>query len=141
MNMCGCRIIELPSIEAHGHLTVVEAEKQIPFKIERIYYIYDVPAGQVRGGHAHRDLEQLIIAINGSFDVIVEDKSGRKKFHLDQPHIGLYLPRMAWREIEKITPGAVCLVVSSKRYDESDYIRDYDGFKRLLKDQNNNATQ
>lgn len=136
-----CRLIELPRIETKGHLTVVEAEKQIPFKIERIYFIYDVPAGQVRGGHAHRDLEQLIIAINGSFDVIAEDSSGRKRFHLDQPHIGLYLPRMAWREIENITPGAVCLVVSSKLYDESDYIRDYEDFKKLLKSEDDNETQ
>ena len=129
------QLIELPRIETHGHLTVVEAEKQIPFKIERIYYIYDVPHGQVRGGHAHRDLQELIIAINGSFDAIVEDRAGRKRYHLDQPHIGLYLPRMVWREIEEITPGAVCLVVSSKLYDERDYIRDYEGFKRLLKDE------
>lgn len=139
MNMC--RLIELPRIETHGHLTVVETKRQIPFKIERIYYIYDVPMGQVRGGHAHRNLEQLIIAINGSFDVIVEDKAGKEIIHLNQPHIGLYLPRMVWRKIENITPEAVCLVVASELYDENDYIRDYDDFNRLLKDETNNATQ
>jgi len=130
--MCRPRIIVLPKIESLGYLTVIEAERQIPFKIERIYYIYDVPKGQGRGGHAHKNLEQLIIAINGSFDVIIEDKAGRKVFHLEKPDQGLYISRMTWREIEKISPGAVCLVVASKLYDENDYIRDYDSFKIQL---------
>jgi hypothetical protein len=132
MNMFEPRIIVLPKIESLGYLTVIEAERQIPFKIERIYYIYDVPKDQGRGGHAHKNLEQLIIAINGSFDVIVEDKTGRRIFHLEKPDQGLYISRMTWREIENISPGAVCLVIASKLYDESDYIRDYDNFKMRL---------
>jgi oxalate decarboxylase/phosphoglucose isomerase-like protein (cupin superfamily) len=130
--MCGPRIMVLPKIESLGNLTVIEAERQIPFKIKRIYYIYDVPTGQGRGGHAHKNLEQLIIAINGSFDVIIEDKTGRKVFHLERADQGLYISRMTWREIENISPGAVCLVVASELYDESDYIRDYANFKKQL---------
>lgn len=135
--MCRPKLIRLPKIDCHGYLTVIEAERQIPFKIERIYYIYDVPMGQVRGGHAHKDLEQLIIAINGSFDVKTEDQTGRNVFHLEEPDQGLYIPRMTWREIEKISSGAVCLVAASKLYDEDDYIRNYDNFKIQLKSDGN----
>ena len=134
--MCGSRIIALPKIESRGYLTVIEAERHIPFKIERIYYIYGVPKDQGRGGHAHKNLEQLVIAISGSFDVLIEDKTGKRIFRLEKPDQGLYIPSMTWREIEKISPGAVCLVVASKLYDENDYIRDYDNFKMCLASDN-----
>jgi hypothetical protein len=133
--MCESKLISLPRIECHGSLTVVEAERNIPFKIERIYYIYGVPKGQARGGHAHRNLKQLIIAVHGCFDVIIEEKTGRKVYHLERPDQGLYISRMTWREIENISSDAVCLVVASKLYDENDYIRNYHDFKNLLMSQ------
>lgn len=100
----------------------------MPFDIQRVYYLYDVPGGSIRGGHAHKILRQLIIALSGSFDVVLDDGSDKKTFHLSQANAGLYIPPMTWRTIEKFSSGAVCLVLASSEYDEDDYYRDYDDF-------------
>jgi dTDP-4-dehydrorhamnose 3,5-epimerase-like enzyme len=126
-------IIDLPKIiDNRGNLTFIEGNRHIPFKIERVYYLYDVPAGAVRGGHAHKKLHQFLIAASGSFTVIVDDGYKRKKFFLNRPHYGLYIPRMVWRELDNFSSGSICVVLASEEYDESDYYRDYNEFKAAL---------
>ena len=132
MNPSLCKLIDLPKILDHrGNLTFVEATKHIPFEIKRIYYLYDVPGGASRGGHAHRNLQQFVIAANGSFDVITEDGTNKKRFFLNRSYYGLYIPTMIWREMDNFSSGSVCLVLASEFYDEEDYIRDYREFKKL----------
>ena len=129
-----CRIIELPKIsDPRGNLTFVESGRHIPFEIRRMYYLYDVPGGAERGGHGHKKLEQFIIAMSGSFDVVLDDGNRQKKIHMNRSYYGLYVCPMMWREITNISSGAVCVVVASEYYDEADYIRDYDDFTRLVK--------
>jgi hypothetical protein len=129
MGIEACRIIELPKISSDkGNLTFLEGERHIPFPIRRIYYLYDVPGGAQRGGHAHRTLEQFVIAMSGSFDFVLDDGQTRKRIHFNRSYWGLYLPAMIWREIDNFSSGAVCLVLASDIYRESDYIRDYDQF-------------
>jgi hypothetical protein len=131
MSIDDVRLIFLPKIpDSRGNLTFVEGSRHIPFAIQRVYYLYDVPGGETRGGHAHRNLEQFIIASSGSFDVIVDDGRVRRVFSLNRPYIGLYLPQMIWRELNNFSSGAVCLVLASLPYDESDYYRD---FKEYIK--------
>ena len=130
----GCRLIDLPRIaEPRGNLTFVENGRQIPFDIRRVYYLYDIPGGAERGGHAHRRLQQLLIAIAGSFDVVVDDGRKRQRYHLNRSYFGLYLPPMTWRELDNFSSGSVCLVLASTLYDAADYYRDYDEFKRVVK--------
>lgn len=125
-----CRLIDLPRItDPRGDLTFIEESRHIPFDMQRVYYVYDVPAGASRGGHAHKELEQFVIAAAGSFDVVLHDGQEGKSITLDHPGKGLYLPRMIWRELIEFTEGAVCLVVASAPYDESDYYRDFDEFR------------
>ena len=125
-----CKILELPVVhDPAGNLTFVEAQRHIPFEIARVFYIYDVPGGAVRGGHAHRGLEQLMIAASGSFDVILDDGSDRKQLTLNRSYFGLYLPPMIWREMVNFSSGSVCMVLASAPYDEADYYRDYEEFK------------
>lgn len=127
-------IIELPKITDHrGNLTFIEGNRHIPFSIRRAYYLYDVPAGAERGGHAHKVCQEFIIAASGSFTVIIDDGRKRRTFFLNRPHYGLYVPRMVWRELENFSSGSICLVVSSEEYDESDYYRDYSNFKASFK--------
>lgn len=130
MSLLGdCRLVELPQITDHrGNLTVVEGEQTVPFVIARTYWLYDVPGGAQRGGHAHRELEQFIVSASGSFDVVVDDGEARGRFHLNRSHVGLYLPRMIWRELENFSSGSVCLVLASMHFDEADYYRDYGEF-------------
>lgn len=124
-----CRLVDLPRIhDPRGNLTFVEGDRHIPFPIRRIYYLYDVPGGESRGGHAHKDLQQLIIAMSGSFDVVVDDGREKKRFHLNRSYFGLYLPTMVWRELENFSSGSVSLVLASECYTESDYYRDYGEF-------------
>lgn len=124
-----CRLVDLPKIaNPSGNLTFIESGRHIPFEIKRVYYLYDVPGGAERGGHSHKALHQLIIAMSGSFDVLLDDGYQRKSYHMNRSYYGLYLSPMVWREINNFSSGAVCLAVVSAHYDESDYIRDYDTF-------------
>jgi len=126
-----CRIIELPKIaDPRGNLTFVEGERQVPFAVRRVYYLYDVPGGASRGGHAHRELEQFIVAMSGSFDVVLDDGYGQRTISLNRSYYGLYLPTMVWRELTNFSSGSVCLVLASTLYEAADYIRDYDQFVR-----------
>lgn len=131
MTIENCKIIELPKItEPRGNLTFVEGTNHIPFDIRRVYYLYDVPGGAERGGHAHKGLHQLIIAMSGSFDVVLDDGQNKKRFHLNRSYFGLYVCPMIWRELDNFSSGSVCLVLASNKYDESDYYRDYDDFMK-----------
>jgi len=126
MPLSGCKIIELPPVhDVRGNLSIVEGGVQIPFDIKRIYYLYDVPGGTMRAGHGHRDLQQLIVAMSGSFDVTVDDGKERKTFPLNRSYYGLYIPRMMWREVDNFSSGAVCLVLASTIYDANDYYHEY----------------
>lgn len=125
----GCHLVELPRIhDDRGNLTFVEAERHVPFDIRRVYYLYDVPGGEQRAGHAHRELKQLVIAVNGSFDVLLDDGEQRRVVQLNRGYQGLLMENTVWREIHNFSSGAVCLVMASLPYDESDYIRDYATF-------------
>lgn len=124
-----CRIIELPIIsDPRGNLTFIESSRQIPFDIQRVYYLYDVPGGAERGGHAHKDLHQLIIAVAGSFDIELDDGRERRTISLNRSYQGLYVCPMIWREISNFSSGSVCMVLASNLYDENDYYRDYSLF-------------
>jgi dTDP-4-dehydrorhamnose 3,5-epimerase-like enzyme len=129
MSTDSCRIIDLPKIaDPRGNLTFVEAGRNIPFDIKRVFYLYDVPGGESRGGHAHRKCKQFIVAMSGSFDVIVDDGDQRRTFSLNRSYYGLYLPSMIWREMANFSSGSVCMVLASEFYEESDYYREYDEF-------------
>jgi len=126
-----CKIIDLPMIKnPKGNLTFIEAGRQIPFDIRRVYYLYDIPGGEERGGHAHRALHQLIIAMSGSFDIRLDDGRTKKTVHMNRSYYGLYICPMIWREIDNFSSGAVCMALASEFYDEADYYRDYDQFIR-----------
>lgn len=120
------RMVTLPRItDPRGNLTFVEGGRHVPFEIRRVYYLYDVPGGADRGGHCHKTLEQIIIAMSGSFDVVLDDSRQRQRFHLNRSYYGLYVPPMTWRELDNFSTGSVCLVLASAAYDEGDYLRDY----------------
>jgi len=127
-----CKIITFPVVaDYRGNLTFIEENRHVPFEIGRVYYLYDVPTGATRGGHAHISLEQVIIALSGSFEVIVDDGNKRKTVFLNRPHYGLYIPPGIWRELVNFSSNSVALVLASMPYDEKDYIRDYETFKRM----------
>ena len=131
MNIDHCKILELPKIhDPRGNLTFIEGGNHIPFDIKRVYYLYDVPGGADRGGHAHKALRQLIIAISGSFDVVLDDGTSKKRVHLARSYYGLYVCPMIWRELDNFSSGSVCMVLASNEYDEDDYYRDYDTFMK-----------
>jgi len=137
MKIESCRIIDFKKIsDPRGNLTVIEPKKDIPFEIKRIYYIYEVPRGKSRGGHAHKTLEQIMIAISGSFNVNLDDGKQRKTFYLNRAYYGLYIPRMIWGDIDNFSSGSVCLVLASDYYNESDYVRNYDEFVEMVGDAN-----
>ncbi|NRB61250.1 MAG: WxcM-like domain-containing protein [Winogradskyella sp.] len=124
-----CNVVEIPKVhDERGSLAVIE-KAIIPFKIQRVYYLYDVPSDSYRGGHAHKTQESVIIALSGSFTVIIDDGKERKKILLNKPNQGLLLPTGIWREIENFSSGSVCLVLASTEFEEADYIRDFDVFK------------
>jgi hypothetical protein len=124
-----CGIVDLPKIsDPRGNLTFIEGGHHIPFDIKRAYYLYDVPGGAERGGHAHKGLHQLIVAISGAFDIVLDDGREKKRFHLNRSYFGLYVCPMIWREMDNFSSGAVCLVLASNFYDEADYYRNYDDF-------------
>jgi len=135
MSLENCAIVDFPVIhDPRGNLTFIEGDNHIPFDIARVYYLYDVPGGAQRGGHAHKALSQLIIAMSGSFDVHLDDGERKRTFHLNRSYYGLYVCPMIWREIDNFSSGSVCLVLASHRYDESDYYRDHDEFQRAVKE-------
>lgn len=130
-----CKIINFPVVtDYRGNLTFIEENRHVPFEIRRVYYLYDVPTGAVRGGHAHISLEQVIIALSGSFEVVIDDGYVKKNFFLNRPHYGLYIPPGMWRELVNFSSNSVALVLASMPYDEEDYIRDYDKFKRMVQE-------
>ena len=129
MNIYNCKMVDLPKIaDPRGNLTFIEGGVHIPFDIQRVYYLYDVPGGAERGGHAHKDLQQLIIAMSGSFDVVLDDGVNKKRVHLNRSYSGLYVCPMIWRELDNFSSGSVCMVLASNKYDEQDYYRDYADF-------------
>lgn len=129
LNINTCQIVQLPKIaDPRGNLTFIEGGNHIPFDISRVYYLYDVPGGAERGGHAHKGLHQLIIAMSGSFDVILDDGNAKKRVHLNRSYSGIYVCPMIWRELDNFSSGSVCMVLASNRYEESDYYRDYQEF-------------
>jgi hypothetical protein len=124
-----CKLINLPKIaDARGNLSFIEGGIHIPFDIQRVYYLYDVPGGAERGGHAHKGLHQLIVAMSGSFDVILDDGREKRRIHMNRSYSGLYVCPMIWRELDNFSSGSVCMVLASNKYDEEDYYRDYDEF-------------
>lgn len=129
-----CRMLELPRVtDPRGNLTYLEGGFHVPFDILRVYYVYDVPGGAERGGHAHRELQQLIIALTGSFDVILDDGRDWRRVRLDRAYRGLYVAPMIWRELRNFSSGSVCLVLASAPFDEDDYLRDYQEFLRAAR--------
>lgn len=125
MPLADCRLIDLPKIhDQRGNLTFVESNVHIPFDIQRVYYLYDVPGGADRGAHAHRNLHQFIVAMSGSFDVVLDDGRESHRFHLNRSYFGLYVCPMMWRYLDNFSSGAVCMVLASAKYDETDYIRE-----------------
>lgn len=124
-----CSLLHLPEItDPRGNLTFIESGRHIPFEIRRVYYLYDIPGGSERGGHAHKALHEFIIALSGSFDIHLDDGSSKKTVQMNRSYYGLYLCPMIWREMDNFSSGAVCLVLASDYYDESDYYRDYNQF-------------
>lgn len=127
------KIIELPKIiDKRGNLSFFESENQIPFEIARTYWIYDVPGGEERGSHAYKEQQEFIIALSGSFDVILHDGTNEYKFSLNRSYYGLYIPKMYWRKLENFSTNSLALIVSDRSYDEQDYIRDFNEFKELV---------
>ena len=124
-----CKLLDFPKIiDPRGNLTFIEGSDHVPFEIKRVYYLYDVPGGSVRGGHAHKDLNQMIIALSGSFDVLLDDGSKKEIYHLNSPSKGLLVTPMVWRELNNFSSGSVCLVLASEHFSEEDYYRDYSQF-------------
>ena len=124
-----CKVLEFPGhSDDRGSLTFMESPKDLPFDVRRIYYLYDVPAGKARGAHAHRALEQVFIALAGSFTLLLDDGAKQREVHFDSPRRGLYVPPMLWRDLRDFSPGAICVVLASAGYLESDYIRDHATF-------------
>ena len=134
MPLADCRIIDLPKIsDPRGNLTFVESSRHIPFDLQRVFYLYDVPGGATRAGHALRVCEQFLIAMSGSFDVTLDDGFSRQTFHLNRSYYGLHIAPRVWREIDNFSSGAVCLALASHNYDETDYFRDYEEFVRNVR--------
>lgn len=128
------KIVELTKIfDSRGNLSVIEEMKDIPFKIERTYWIYDVPGGEHRGGHAYRENQEFIVAMSGSFDVHLDDGKEKQTFHLNRSYYGLYVPKGIWREMDNFSTNSLALVLASTKFDVKDYVRDYDQFKRMYK--------
>lgn len=135
MPLTDCRILDLPKIhDPRGNLTFIEGGNHVPFDIQRVYYLYDVPGGADRGAHAHRNLHQFIVAMSGSFDVVLDDGQEQRRFHLNRSYFGLYVCPMMWRYLDNFSSGAVCMVLASSKYDEADYIRDYDQFMSAVRE-------
>ena len=129
------RIVNLPKfLDARGNLSFVEQENHIPFAIKRTYWLYDVPGGECRGGHAYKENQEFIVALSGSFDVILDDGKEKKVFTLNRSYYGLYVPKGLWREMDNFSTNSLAMILSSTDYDADDYVRDYDEFLRLKHD-------
>jgi uncharacterized cupin superfamily protein len=127
MPLRDCRIIELPRVQdARGNLTFIESLSHVPFHFERIYWIYDIPGGEQRGGHAYRTTQEFLIALSGSFDVVLDDGTTSRVMSLNRSYFGVYVPNMVWRHLQNFSTNTVCLVLASTAHRESDYIRDHD---------------
>ncbi|POY34900.1 hypothetical protein C3K47_17495 [Solitalea longa] len=127
------KLIDLPKIlDDRGNLSFFENNKQIPFEIKRTYWIYDVPGGELRGGHAFKEQQEFIVALSGSFDVVIQDGKVEKRISLNRSYYGIYLPNMLWRSLENFSTNSLALIVSDQAYDENDYVRDFDTFKSLV---------
>ena len=130
-----CRKISFPKItDKRGNLTFIEGIRHIPFEIRRIYYLYDVPGGESRAGHAHKNLHQVFISMSGSFDLHLDDGSLKKTFHLNRSYYGVYVCPMIWRDLDNFSTGSTCMVLASEEFDEGDYIREYEEFVSLCED-------
>lgn len=137
MSIANCHQIDFPKIQdPRGNLTFVESNRHIPFEIKRVYYLYDIPGGETRAGHAHKELQQVLIAIAGSFDVLLDDGNEKKRVHLNRPFLGIYIYPLTWRVLENFSSGSVCLSIVSDFYAESDYFREYDEFLQAVGVQN-----
>lgn len=135
MPITDCHEVELPKVQdPRGNLTFIESERHVPFKIKRVYYLYDVPGGATRAGHAHKTLQQVLIPVAGCFDVLLDDGEEKRRYHLHRPFCGLYIYPLTWRVIDNFSSGAVCLSIVSDYYDESDYFREYDAFLRAIRE-------
>lgn len=136
MSISDCKIIELPKIQdPRGNLTFIEGGKHIPFEMRRAFYLYDVPGGSDRAGHALKSCEQFLIAMSGSFDVVLYDGKNNQRFHLNRSYYGLYIPPLVWREIDNFSSGSVCLALASEPYDEGGYYREYRDFLAAVREQ------
>ena len=134
MSIDRCVVVDLPKIhDPRGNLTFIEGNSHVSFGIQRVYYLYDVPGGSERGGHAHKELHQLIIAMSGSFDVLLDDGNNKKRVHLNRSYYGLYVCPMIWRVLDNFSSGSVCMVLASIKYDPVDYYRDYEEFVQVLR--------
>ena len=132
MKVSDAKIIQLPKyLDVRGNLSVIEQNKEIPFAIQRSYWLYDVPGGESRGGHAYRKNKEFIVALSGSFDVVLDDGEDKKVFSLNRAYYGLYVPKGLWREMENFSTNSLALILASEKYDANDYIRDYDEFKSM----------
>jgi len=132
MSLDKCKIVELPKIQdERGNLTFIESGRHVPFDIKRMYYLYDIPGGASRAAHGHRRLHQFMVAMSGSFDITLNNGKDLRKYTLNRPYMGLYIPPMLWRDLDNFSSGAVCMVLASEYYDEDEYIRDYNEFKIL----------
>ena len=127
-----CAVIDVSKIHNEaGNITVVENNSNIPFEVKRVYYLYDVPGGETRGGHAHYELEQFVVAASGSFDVLLDDGKNKKRISLNRPNLALHIVPGLWRSLDNFSSGSICMVLASHRYIEEDYVRDYDEFIKL----------
>jgi WxcM-like protein len=134
MNLKKCKLVNLPKItDPEGNLTPIEGGRHVPFEIKRVFYLYDVPGGATRAGHALKTCQQFIIAMSGSFDVMLDDGTGTKRYHLNRSYTGLYVPALIWRELENFSSGSVCTVLASEAYDEKGYYRDYEEFRNAVR--------
>ncbi len=135
MAIADCRLIDLPKIhDARGNLTFIEGERHLPFEIRRVFYLYDVPGGSTRAGHALRTCQQFIISLSGAFDVLLDDGAERRRFHLNRSHYGLYVTPLIWRELDNFSGNSVCLVLASEQYEPAGYLREYEDFLAAVRD-------
>ena len=135
MAVTDCHLIDLPKVnDARGNLTFIEGDRHVPFDIRRVFYLYDVPGGSTRAGHALRTCHQFIVSLSGAFDVVLDDGSEKRRFHLNRSHYGLYVTPLTWRELDNFSSNSVCLVLASEPFEERGYFREYEAFLQAVRD-------